>query len=139
MDESTRNRILLDLGWALLTLIAYILIQHLLGNTVALTSKIAIFIVLSALLLLNDFKWKKNDLNKKKNKEPEKNIKRHRIKRKIKSRKRISRDIFEGLSKSRALRDSAQIRIPYFISVTDHNPSEYSKGTGTYGKTADLP
>ena len=77
MDESTRNKILLDLGWALLTLIAYILIQHLLGNTVALTSKIAIFIVLSALLLLNDFKWKKNDLNKKKNKEPEKNIKRH--------------------------------------------------------------
>ena len=53
MDESTRNKIL------------------------TLTSKIAIFIVLSALLLLNDFKWKKNDLNKKKNKEPEKNIKRH--------------------------------------------------------------
>ena len=77
MDESTRNKILLDLGWALLTLIAYTLIQHLLGNTVSLTSKIAIFIVLSALLLLNDFKWKKNDLNKKKNKEPEKNIKRH--------------------------------------------------------------
>ena len=77
MDESTRNKILLDLGWALLTLIAYTFIQHLLGNTVTLTSKIAIFIVLSALLLLNDFKWKKNDLNKKKNKEPEKNIKRH--------------------------------------------------------------
>ncbi|MBR3170494.1 MAG: hypothetical protein IKF22_04465 [Lachnospiraceae bacterium] len=77
MDESTRNKILLDLGWALLTLVAYTLIQHLLGNTVSLTSKIAIFIVLSALLLLNDFKWKKNDLNKKKNKEPEKNIKRH--------------------------------------------------------------
>ena len=69
MDESTRNKILLDLGWALLTLIAYTFIQHLLGNTVTLTSKIAIFIVLSALLLLNDFKWKKNDLNKKKNKE----------------------------------------------------------------------
>ena len=77
MDESTRNKILLDLGWALLTLITYTFIQHLLGNTVTLTSKIAIFIVLSALLLLNDFKWKKNDLNKKKNKEPEKNIKRH--------------------------------------------------------------
>ena len=77
MDESTRNKILLDLGWSLLTLIAYTFIQHLLGNTVTLTSKIAIFIVLSALLLLNDFKWKKNDLNKKKNKEPEKNIKRH--------------------------------------------------------------
>jgi uncharacterized membrane protein YuzA (DUF378 family) len=77
MDESTRNKILLDLGWALLTLVAYTLIQHLLGSTVSLTSKIAIFIVLSALLLLNDFKWKKNDLNKKKNKEPEKNIKRH--------------------------------------------------------------
>ena len=77
MDESTRNKILLDLGWALLTLVAYTLIQHLLGNTVSLTSKIAIFIVLSALLLLNDFKWKKDDLNKKKNKEPEKNIKRH--------------------------------------------------------------
>ena len=77
MDESTRNKILLDLGWALLTLVAYTLIQHLLGNTVTLTSKIAIFIVLSALLLLNDFKWKKGDLNKKKNKEPEKNIKRH--------------------------------------------------------------
>ena len=77
MDESTRNKILLDLGWALLTLVAYTLIQHLLGNTVSLTSKIAIFIVLSALLLLNDFKWKKNDLIKKKNQEPEKNIKRH--------------------------------------------------------------
>ena len=77
MDESTRNKILLDLGWALLTLIAYTFIQHRLGNTVTLTSKIAIFIVLSALLLLNDFKWKMNDLNKKKNKEPEKNIKRH--------------------------------------------------------------
>ena len=77
MDESTRNKILLDLGWALLTLVAYTLIQHLLGNTVSLTSKIAIFIVLSTLLLLNDFKWKKNDLIKKKNQEPEKNIKRH--------------------------------------------------------------
>lgn len=77
MDESKRNMVLLDLGWALLTVIAYTLIQHLLGNSVALTSQIAIFIVLTALLLLNDFKWKKDALKKKKGQEKEKNIKRH--------------------------------------------------------------
>ena len=77
MDESKRNRILLDLGWALLTTVAYTLIQHLLGSSVTLTSQVAIFIVLSVLLLLNDFKWKNNPLRKKDKKEPEKNIKRH--------------------------------------------------------------
>ena len=77
MDESTRNKILLDLGWALLTVVAYTFIQYLMGNSVTITSQIAIFIVLTALLLLNDFKWKKEERRKKKGQEPEKNIKRH--------------------------------------------------------------
>ena len=77
MDESTRNKILLDLGWALLTVVAYTFIQYLMGNSVTITSQIAIFIVLTALLLLNDFKWKKEERRKKKRQEPEKNIKRH--------------------------------------------------------------
>ena len=77
MDESKRNMILLDLSWALLTVVAYTFIQYLLGNSVAITSQIAIFIVLTALLLLNDFKWKKDALKKKKGQEKEANIKRH--------------------------------------------------------------
>ena len=77
MDESKRNMILLDLGWALLTVVAYTFIQYLMGNSVTITSQIAIFIVLTALLLLNDFKWKKDALKKKKGQEKEANIKRH--------------------------------------------------------------
>lgn len=77
MDESKRNKILMDIGWALLTVVAYTLIQLLLGKTVAFTSQVAIFIVLSILLLLNDFKWKNNPLKKKSKQTPEKNIKRH--------------------------------------------------------------